>query len=193
MRYLTAISSSLLLFTLLACHDSKNLDRDRVKEILINNNHQYDTIMANVLIDNPFAAQDLKKYALDKKGYCLLNSDPKVHENTIVFTDKAKPFLMGQPKLVSSSSFRVFDREQTRVQKVATFIFKVDQVTGIRFNTGKDKAVADITYTVDATTPFLPLDSVLYEKYKQNGLSLSVPFSLYDDGWRLDNKPLTNF
>lgn len=64
-------------------------------------------------------------------------------------------------------------------------ILELDEVTGIRMNQSKDKAIADIVFKLRETTPFVVLDSVKHESFKKEGLKTKVPFALYDVEWSL--------
>ena len=72
-------------------------------------------------------------------------------------------------------------------------VLELDDVTGIRMNPSEDKAIADVILKLKETTPFVLLDSVKHERYKKEGLKTQIPFTLYDDGWRLEKKPGLNF
>ena len=60
-------------------------------------------------------------------------------------------------------------------------------------NTAYNPAIADVTFKLKETTPFVVLDSARHERYKKEGFKTQIPFSLYDDGWRVEKKPGLNF
>lgn len=191
MRFLL-FTSTLLCGLMMGCNDPKNLDRDKVKNLIVADGHGLDTMRYAILTNSYFTAKDLKRYSLAQQGYWKLDDSPSETTVNVVFLPKSKPFLIGKPIARRSGDFfRGYSTSKSQI--VATMILELDEVTGIRMNPSKDKAIANITLKVKEITPFVVLDSVKHEQYKKEGLKAQIPFILYDDGWRLEKKPDLKF
>lgn len=191
MRFIL-FSGTLLCGLIMGCSDPKNLDRDRVKDLILAENRGLDTIRYTVLTNNYFTAKRLKRYSLAQQGYWTVNDSPSKADGNVLFLPKSNPYLIGKPISEREGDFfRGYSTSKSQV--VATMILELDEVTGIRMNPSKDKGIADITMKVKETTPFVVLDSVKHERYRKEGLRTQIPFTLYDDGWRFEKKPDLKF
>lgn len=171
---------------LIACN-SKELTRDKAFDILqasIKKLPSGDTISTNVSLNNPYMVADYKLLSLEKEGYWYLNPDKKVKQN-VVFTAKAKPYLIGDIEKRKEGSF-ISGYYTFLHQKVMTAKLGIGEVTGIELEPGDRKAKVEFTLKF-SPTPFAKLDESI-ENFGSK--KLKAPMALYDDGWRIEGNSL---
>jgi len=89
---------------------------------------------------------------------------------------------------VKGNDFFYSGKQNYNGYQVASSILKLNEVTGIRLNDGKNSAIVDYTLIREHTTPFANAKGF----FDRDLIERQIVFQLYDDGWRIiDNKPQT--
>lgn len=108
---------------------------------------------------------------LDEDGLLTVSQD--IRNPMIVFTEKAKPYLLPTPEA----------DQAMHIQKVKLADEDLVEVTGIQTRSDGKTAVVEFTTTL---TNFTPLNALLSRKLKETNAINKVSFALYDDGWRIE-------
>lgn len=139
---------------------------------------------------NVYLASEFQKQQIDESGYVTIdNSSARITDTElkqhIIFTEKAKPFLIGDMK-----------EEGTELnQRIALYNIEFNKITGVKFNTDENKAIVEIEDKFVNVSPFANLFAKRHLPRIKEGQArkLKVPFSKYDDGWRIEQRPSAEF
>jgi len=164
----------LITFILIGC-SNKELDRDKAFD-LIKQHYEYPNVetMRFPGISYPGKINREFKNLLNENYISVKRKDKYGHDYWIYLTYKGDPF-----KISGKVGYNGY--------VVASNITRLDKVTGIKFNQGKNEATVEFNTKKTDITPFgLTKDNA--EKIRKH----SVTMELYDDGWRVtSNKPNT--
>lgn len=176
MRILSFIVVALLL---ISC-GSKKLTREKAAELI---KAKYPrTIDWDVYTADPKHARWVLESKLEQDGYVTLKTKQtfaEIGDPFIFFTDKAKPFLMDTPE----------KDKKYHIQKVKLAEQHFDEITGMQLLKNDQKAIVEYTLVYKNVSPFVAI-STLKIVPKENRKAY---FALYDDGWRLVDKPDLDF
>lgn len=98
----------------------------------------------------------------------------EVGEPLIIFREKSHPYLITQTE----------EDRADRIQRVKIADEVIDQVTGIKMLEGGSRAIVEYNISFKNVSPFAKLS----KKDLKNSEARKVSFSLYDDGWRIEDK-----
>lgn len=144
---------------------------------------------------NVYHAAYLTRAKLDEQGYVKVNTklsarDPE-NMKRIEFTDKAKPFLIGeveekQQKSASllGGTYRAFN------QKIATYKVDFDKILAVRFNKDANKAIVKYQAVFKGLTPFANVGAKPEESIKEGETIAKEAFVVkFEQGWKLEKNP----
>lgn len=173
-----------LLFFVIVCLlavgcSSNELSREQAFEMIKSNYPKMRDI--EIYIADPGFAKRLLDAGLETDGYVTVQRTQKladVGEPLVQFTEKAQEFLLPEEK--TSESWK---------KKALLFEEDIVEVTGIKRSQDNTKAVVEYTTKYTKTSPFIALTKIEPEKTTTR----KAYFALYDDGWRLEEKPGADF
>ena len=168
--------SSVLSLLILSCTSDK-LDRKTALQILQNQKGYPKIIEEEIYTGDPEDAKRVLNAGLEKLGLVVVQRTQKlenVGEPLISFTDKAKSYL-----LPASDEDR-----NSNVQKVKIAEEVIEEVSLVQMQDDEKKAVVEYKTFYKNITPFSVLSNL---KLNEKNLNKAY-FSLYDDGWRLEEK-----
>jgi hypothetical protein len=131
---------------------------------------------------DPPAAQKVLASGLEEKGYVIVERKQRwqdIGKPLIRFTEKSMPFFLPSAEQ---------DKDST-VHRMRTGKEDIIAVTGIKLLAKGKKAIVEYTTQLGNLTPF----SVLSDLHPNQIQMQKAYFSLYDDGWRIEKKPGTDF
>lgn len=165
----------LLLVVLLFGCKSESMDRGKALEILENNKIYPRPVVYYIFKSDAEFAHRALKAGLEEKGLVTVKKIQRFSEignPLITFTKKATPFL-----LPATAKER-----KDNIQPVRMAEEVMGEITGIQLLEDDHKAIVEYTTHYINFTPFATLS-----KLKTTGSRRAI-FSLYDDGWRLDQR-----
>lgn len=160
---------------LFASCNFERLDRDKALQLIRDQKVYPKVISYNIFIADPLFARRMLDAGLESSGLLTVQRTQNLMDagNPIIsFTDKAKPFL-----LPLSESDR---KDNIQLVKIADE--DLDEITGVQMLDGDKKAVVEYTTSFKNISPFSALSKLKLNEKK----TYKVNFSLYDDGWRLE-------
>ncbi|MFX1705731.1 hypothetical protein PV783_17315 [Chitinophaga sp. CC14] len=159
---------------------SKKLTREHAAELI---KAKYPvTIDWDIYTADPDHAARALDTKLEQEGYITLKRKQTLAEMGtpfIFFTDKAKPYLMETPE----------KDKKIMVQKVKLAEQHFGEITGMQMLKNDKKAIVEYTYVYKNVTPFVAISNLKIEPKE----SRKAYFALYDDGWRIVDKPDLDF
>ncbi|SJZ68073.1 hypothetical protein SAMN04488128_1011173 [Chitinophaga eiseniae] len=170
---------SLVLACLMAC-GTKKLTREQAAELI--KKAYPNTVDWNIYTADPQEAAKALDTKLEAEGYITIQRKQSLAEignPFIFFTEKSKPFLLPTPEK---------DKE-LKIQKVKLAEQHFNRVTGMQLLKNDKKAIVEYTVVYKNVSPFVPLSTLEIEPE----LKRKAYFALYDDGWRIVDKPDMDF
>lgn len=172
-----------LILSMTAGCTSKELSRDEaIKQIKQEKNYPK-VIDFDIYCSDPKHGRKVLDAGLESAGLATVLKTQKLgdlNKSLISLTDKAQPFL-----LPTSEKDKALD-----IQKVKLADEELVEVTNIRANKARNKAVVDYTTIFKNLTPFVTLTNIDdFKKKKTN----KAYFALGDEGWKLEKKPDLDF
>ncbi len=177
MKKIMNLCMAVVLFA--ACSSDK-LDRDKALQLIQEKKLYPKVISYNVFTADPVYARRMLDAGLESSGLLTVQRTQKLMDAgkpLITFTDKAKPYLLPQT-----------DKED-KIQLVKIADEVLEEVTGVQILEGDKRAVVEYKTSFKNITPFSPLSRL---KLNEKNIHKAY-FSLYDDGWRLEEKPGMEF
>ncbi|MBC8053817.1 MAG: hypothetical protein H7Y13_12200 [Sphingobacteriaceae bacterium] len=167
----------LIALLLFASCSSNDLDRETALKLIKEEKLYPKVIDQEIYTGDPVHARKVLETGLEKSGYVTVQRTRKIMEigkPIISFTDKAKPYLLPQTQEdIESGVWRV---------KIADEV--LEEVTGIQLLEGGKNAVVEYKTAYKNITPFSKLARF---SLADNNIQ-KTHFSLYEDGWRMENK-----
>lgn len=164
---------ALLLF---ASCSSNDLDREKAFKLLQENKTYPKVIDQEIYTGDPAYAKKVLEAGLEESGLVAVQRTRKIMDigkPIVYFTDKAKPYVLPQTQ----------EDKESAVWRVKIADEVLEEVTGIQLLEGGKNAVVEYQTAYKNITPFFKL-----AKYSLTGKnSRKANFSLYDDGWRIEN------
>jgi len=172
MRKILNLCFVAMLFTSCA---SEKLDRETAQTLLLDQKAYPKILDEEIYTADPEDAKRILDSGLENEGLLIVQrtqSFMDIGKPLVSFTDKAESYLL--PITAEDKKSKV-----QRV-KVAEEVFK--EVSGIQMLDGDKKAVVEYKTSYKNITPFSKLS-----RLKLDGENIrKANFSLYDDGWRID-------
>ncbi|SDM97982.1 hypothetical protein SAMN05421813_13142 [Daejeonella rubra] len=160
---------------LFAACSSDKLDRQTALKLLQDKKAYPKVLDEEIYTADPQDAKRILDSGLEKEGLLKVQRTQKlvdIGSPLISFTDKAKPYLLP----VSNED------KKSKVQRVKIAEEVLEEISGIQMLDGEKRAVVEYKTSFKDITPFSPLSTLkLNEKNTRKAY-----FSLYDDGWRLE-------
>lgn len=141
------------------------------------------TLDIDIYTADPGFARRLIDAGLEKSGYVTVQRTQKlgdVGKPLVHFTEKARPFLLPDKNE---------DAAISSIKKATLVEENIVEVTGIKMSQDNTKAVVEYTTKYANASPFVALSKIDPEKLTTR----KAYFSLYDDGWRIEEKPSADF
>lgn len=160
---------------------SKELSRDKALELIVQSKKYPQVYDKDIFAGDPENAEKASKTNLEKLGYITFNRQRKFLDDRpyIEFTPKAKPFFLETPK----------SDQENQVQKIKISDIVLGEVTGVKMLNENKSAVVEYTIKYINITPFVELYPGKFTQID----TVKAYFSLFDDGWRIENKPGSEF
>lgn len=160
---------------------SKELSRDKALELIVQSKKYPQVYDKDIFAGDPEHAAKASKTNLEKLGYITFNRQRKFLDDRpyIEFTPKAKPFFLETPK----------SDQEKQVQKIKISDVVLGEVTGVKMLNENKSAVVEYTIKYINITPFVELYPGMFTQID----TVKAYFSLFDDGWRIENKPGSEF
>lgn len=166
-------------FLLVSC-GSKKLTREKAAELI---KAEYPrTIDWDIYTADPKHAARALDTKLEEEGYITLKRKQTLAEMGspfIFFTDKAKPYLLETPE----------KDKKIDIQKVKLAEQHFNEITGMQILKNDKKAIVEYTVVYKNVTPFVAISNLKIEPK----VDKKAYFALYDDGWRIVDKPDLDF
>jgi len=172
MKKIMNLCMAVVLFA--ACSSDK-LDRDKALQLIQEKKLYPKVISYNVFTADPVHARRMLDAGLESSGLLTVQRTQKlidVGKPLITFTDMAKPYL-----LPTSDEDH---KDNIQLVKIADEDF--EEITGVQLLDGEKHAVVEYKTSFKNITPFSPLSRL---KLNEKNIHKAY-FSLYDDGWRLE-------
>ncbi|RAJ80107.1 hypothetical protein CLV59_105214 [Chitinophaga dinghuensis] len=169
----------LAIASLTAC-SSKKLSREQASEIIKKAYPR--TIDWDVFTADPQVAAKALSTQLEQDGYITIQRKQTLSEMGnpfISFTEKSKPYLLATPE----------KDKAYKIQKVKLAEQHFNSITGMQLLSNDKKAIVEYTVVYKNVTPFVPISTLKIEPE----LKRKAYFALYDDGWRIVEKPDMDF
>ncbi|MEC5143206.1 hypothetical protein [Chitinophaga sp. 212800010-3] len=170
----------ILAIAFLSACSSKKLGREQAAEIIKKAYPR--TIDWDIYTADPQSAAKALNTKLEQDGYIIIQKKQSLADignPFISFTEKSKPYLMETPE----------KDKAINVQKVKLAEQHFKEVTGMQLLSNDKKAIVEYTVIYQNVTPFVPLSTLKIEPE----LKRKAYFALYDDGWRIVEKPDIDF
>lgn len=141
-----------------------------------------------IFLSNPFMVAELKKHKLQEQEYIIIDEGFRAQGEAprpyIRFTDKARPFLVGEQYLTS-------DGYTALAQRVALCRIDFKGISRIRFSEDKTKAIVLFEEVYRNLSPFANLYAENERQQIREGdvLLQEVYFSKTEEGWSIEAKP----
>jgi len=167
---------AIFIYILISSCSSEKLDREKAFQLIKENRHYPKAAPYYIFTADPKFARKMLDAGLEDDGMLKITRTQKLSEvgNPLIgFTDKAKPYL-----LETSEKDRA-----DKIQLVKLADENLEEITGIQMLDGDKKAVVEYTTSYKNPTPF----AVLAEHRLKEKKEKIANFSLYDDGWRLED------
>lgn len=158
---------------------SNELTREQAFEMIKSNYPKTRDI--DIYIADPGFAKRLIDAGLEEEGYVTVQRTQKladIGEPLVQFTEKSQAFLL--PDETGSTS---------SIKKALLVEEDILEVTGIKMLQDNTKAIVEYTTKYTRTSPYIALTKIDPEKT----VTRKAYFSLYDDGWRIEEKPGVDF
>lgn len=165
----------LIIFCLSGCARNK-LTPELAKELLIKEGGYPKPYAYEVNRIDPLSALRLESVGLEKAGMVILKytwPDSDAYKPKVIFTAKAKPYLMGPPKRETV--------EQSQNVKIADMT--ITHITGIALGPDDNTALVDYLICYTNITPF----QVLIKRTLKDPQIYRAFFKLYNDGWHVES------
>ncbi|QJB29912.1 hypothetical protein HF329_00750 [Chitinophaga oryzae] len=162
-----------------AC-SSKKLSREQASELIKKAYPR--TVDWDIYTADPQTAAKALDTKLEQDGYITIQRRQSLSEignPFISFTEKAQPFLLATPE----------KDKDIKVQKVKLAEQHFKEITGMQLLSNDKKAIVEYTVVYKNVTPFVPISTLKVEPE----LKRKAYFALYDDGWRILEKPDMDF
>lgn len=161
--------------TFLAACSADKFDRDKALKLLQDRKLYPNVISYEVFTADPVHARRVLDAGLESSGMLTVQRIQKmmdIGKPIITFTNKAKPYLLPTPEK---------DRKSD-IQLVKIADQELEEITGVQLLDDEKHAVVEYKTSFKNITPFSVLSNLkLNEKN-----TYKAYFSLYDDGWRLE-------
>jgi len=168
----------LFIIILLSACSSNKLTRDKALS-LIQKNYP-DTLDWEIFCGDPTWVKKIEKTTLVKDGFIEINQNRKqILDPYLIIKDKSKPYFLPTPP----------EDVEHKIQRVKVYETIPDKVTGIKMLTNNKKAIVKYTVEHKNVTPFIALTRIDLSKQDER----TAYFSLYDDGWKIEDKPDIDF
>lgn len=177
-----AVILSIICLQLQACDSKKELSRDEALKQIKRERSYPGVLDYDLYCGDPKHARNVLDAGLESEGLVTVQRTQKwadLGKPLIAFTAKSQAYLLATPEKDKAS----------RIQKVKLADEDVVEVTNIRTNESRNKAVVDYSTAFKNATPFAKLTTVEFNKTKFN----KAYFALGDDGWKLEKKPGMDF
>lgn len=168
---------------LTACsNDSKNLGREEALNLIKQQTAYPKVVDYDIFCGDPAFAKKVLDAGLETQGLLTVHHTQKLSDvgNPIIqLSAKAEPYLLPTPEKDKSIN----------VQKVKLAEEELKEVTGIKMTDGGKSAIAEYTTVYKHVTPFSSLVKTDFTKEDTH----QAYFALYDDGWHLEKKPVSDY
>jgi hypothetical protein len=165
-----------------ACDSKQELSREEALSKIKQERKYPGALDYDIYCGDPKYGRKVLDAGLESDGLVAVQRTQKLVDAgkpLIGFTTKAQDYLLPTPPEDKSSL----------IQKVKLADEDVVEVTNIRTNESRNKAVVEYSTAFKNVTPFAKLTTVDFDKIKTN----KAYFALGDEGWKLEKKPDMDF